>query len=249
MTGHEAARARECNLEAWRAVAKATGRDLIDANGMLTYFSMAPAGNFNPTIVYEPLEDPSDLLVVRAAEYESRGIPFGFEIPAGLDERVEAAAIERGLVLRDEQPAMVLHPIGSLPEPDARARRVTPDVLDEHLVAQADGFGDPIEALRVFTPPSMLNAAAMFTVYEDGAAAATALTCVTESGAGVFGVAVREPMRRRGLGTVATLAAVRAAAAGGADFVFLHASKMGKPVYERLGFRIVDAVRIYAFAG
>ena len=242
-----AARVRQGNLDAWRTLAKATGRELVDDRGMLTYFSLAPAPNFNPTIVYEPLADPDASIAARAAAYEARGLAFGFEIPEGLDERCEAAARARGMTLRSTQPAMVLHPVGALPDPDPRVRVVSIDDFDEHLQVAAAGFGDTPDALRVFSPLSMLEACLAFTAYdEDGTPAATALTCVTGRDAGVFGVATLPAYRRRGLGTAATLAAIRAAAAAGAELVWLHASEMGEPVYERLGFVTVDLQRIYA---
>lgn len=244
-----AARARQGNLDAWRAVAKATGRELIDRDGILTYFSMAPAANFNPSVVYEPQREPEAALDFLAREYRARSLPFGFEVPAGVDPAIEAAAVERGMTLRSEQPVMVWHPARDLPPPDPRVRAVTFERYDEHLMVAAEGFGDQPDMLRAFAPPEMLHAGMYFTGYdEDGTAAATALTCVTGREAGVFGVATLPAYRRRGLGAAATLAAVRAAVDAGADLVWLHASEMGRPVYERLGFVAVQMQRIYGVA-
>ncbi|HEX9694997.1 MAG TPA: GNAT family N-acetyltransferase [Actinomycetota bacterium] len=245
MTGELAQRARSGNLDAWRAVAKATGRELIDDGGMLTYFSMAATRNFNPTIVYEPLADPAAALTARAAEYERRGVPFGFEIPEGLDPAAERAATARGMSVHIEQPAMVLHPIVALPDPDPRVRIIGPDELDLHLQTQAAGFNDPIDALRVFSSPQMFDACTMLLAFDEGAPAATSIACVTGGEAGVFGVTTRPEHRRRGLGRAATVEAVRIGAQAGADLAYLHASEMGRPVYERIGFRTVERIRIY----
>lgn len=245
MIDERARRALMGNVQAWRAVAGASGRVLIDRDGVLTYFSTAPNPNFNPTVVYAPVADPAAMLDEREAAYAERGIRFGFEVPAGFDEPLERLALDRGFTLHNEMPAMVLHPVPPMGPPDPRVLKIDASMLDEHLRVQAEGFGDPFENVRAFTHPSMLTVADMFLARQDGVGVATSLVCVTGREAGVFAVATVPAQRRRGIGRAVTAQAVRAAAAAGADFVWLHASMLGEPVYAAMGFRTVGTVRIY----
>jgi GNAT superfamily N-acetyltransferase len=52
----------------------------------------------------------------------------------------------------------------------------------------------------------------------------------------IANVVVREPFRRRGFGAAITAAAAGACAEGGSRGVCLGASRMGYPLYLRMGF-------------
>lgn len=73
----------------------------------------------------------------------------------------------------------------------------------------------------------------------EGNAVATASVMVVGGAAGIYNVATLEPARRRGIGAAMTAAAVRRGAGRGLDIATLQASTMGRPIYERLGFRFV----------
>lgn len=62
----------------------------------------------------------------------------------------------------------------------------------------------------------------------------------TEDAGYVGGVTVLPECRRRGFGTAMSLAATRAAVRTGASLVWLHSTPVSQPIYERLGYRIVD---------
>lgn len=72
-----------------------------------------------------------------------------------------------------------------------------------------------------------------------GTPVATASLLVAGGAAGIYNVATLEPARRRGIGAAMTVAALRRGAARGFDLATLQASTMGRPIYERLGFRFV----------
>ena len=64
--------------------------------------------------------------------------------------------------------------------------------------------------------------------------------------AGVHNVATEPGLRRRGIGAAMTFAAMAVAGELGHRMVLLATTRLGRGVYERLGFRDVCVVRGYA---
>ena len=62
----------------------------------------------------------------------------------------------------------------------------------------------------------------------------------------IYNVATVPAARRRGAGAAVTAAAMADAQVDGARWAILETSEMGRSVYERLGFRRVAEVAIYA---
>jgi predicted acetyltransferase len=63
--------------------------------------------------------------------------------------------------------------------------------------------------------------------------------------AGVHNVATLPEARRRGFGEALTWHAMARGASFGCDMAALQASQMGRPVYERMGFRLVSQYRTF----
>lgn len=80
----------------------------------------------------------------------------------------------------------------------------------------------------------------------DGRPVATSLGSIVEGIVTIYNVATIPSARRRGFGAAATAAAMSDARAVGATWAILETSEMGRSVYERLGFRHVTDVSIYA---
>jgi predicted GNAT family acetyltransferase len=104
---------------------------------------------------------------------------------------------------------------------------------------EVDAFGSPREIAEAFLSPGLIEhpGTSAFLALEGDEAVAMAYTQEHEGALGVFGVATLPTHRRRGIGGAVTAFAVREA--GGADVAWLQSSEMGRPVYERLGFRVV----------
>ena len=64
--------------------------------------------------------------------------------------------------------------------------------------------------------------------------------------AGVYSIATVPSARRRGYGAAMTARVVADGVAAGCDVAALQASEMGRPIYERLGFRTVVRYVTYA---
>jgi predicted acetyltransferase len=63
--------------------------------------------------------------------------------------------------------------------------------------------------------------------------------------AGIYNVATLPSHRKRGYGEAMTWRAVAGGAAAGCDVAILQASQMGRPIYERMGFRLVAPYRTF----
>jgi GNAT superfamily N-acetyltransferase len=154
-----------------------------------------------------------------------------------------------------ELTGMMIHRKPELPECAAgvglRQVQDTQGVRDFTNVA-ADGFygeGPGISELiyATFSNPCSLLAddTAAFVVWDNGKPAAVALTIVKESVAWIGWVATRAESRGRGLGRLSTAAATRAGFALGARFASLEATKMGAPIYLKLGYQQIANYRNY----
>jgi GNAT superfamily N-acetyltransferase len=143
-------------------------------------------------------------------------------------------------------PGMAMHPLavpGAAALPDGHEIRVVTDAagLADHADVLADGFGMPHEWATAFATETMLRvpAATFYVGYENGAAVTSGLGVRVGRTIGVYNIATVEPSRRRGLGAAMTMRVVDDGAAAGCDVAILQASEMGRPTYERLGFRTV----------
>jgi len=63
--------------------------------------------------------------------------------------------------------------------------------------------------------------------------------------AGVYNVATLESHRRRGIGEAMTWRSVSRGRETGCVVATLQASELGKPVYERMGFRVVAPYKTF----
>ena len=63
---------------------------------------------------------------------------------------------------------------------------------------------------------------------------------------GVYNIAVAPAARGRGLGRAITERVVADGIAAGADAAYLHASDLGRPLYESMGFRLVETWTVFS---
>ncbi|MBM0274527.1 GNAT family N-acetyltransferase [Micromonospora tarensis] len=94
---------------------------------------------------------------------------------------------------------------------------------------------------------AVLDADAMtgYLAEESGRPVGTAFGVRTRGAVGVFNIAVVPAARGRGLGRGLTEAVLRAGIAAGADAAYLHSSPMGRPLYESMGFTLVETWTVF----
>lgn len=150
-----------------------------------------------------------------------------------------------GYVETDRAPTMVLEGDAFRANADApspRTRRAAAHEASAFSDAAAAIFGLPADDIRPLTPDSLAvhpqSSLRIATV--DGPIVGTAQCWIDGEAVGIFNVAVAEEHRHQGLGAELTAAVVADGAAAGGAWAYLQASDDGLPVYERMGFRVVD---------
>ena len=82
----------------------------------------------------------------------------------------------------------------------------------------------------------------------NGKPVSTSLLVVNKGIAGIYCVATLQEARGRGIGTALTRESMLLAKDLGNEFVVLQSSKMGLPVYEKLGFKECCKIRAYVWS-
>lgn len=233
------------------AARQVPGATVWRADGLTVLATGLPLRLFNQVIV-EGVPAP-DSLERAVAEVRSRGAPFAVTLREGIDDGVIPGVVELGLRRHRPEPwmpGMVLHPLppaGLVREPDGLDLRRVDDQagVDDHVAAAAGGFGMPPDWVRSLITVSVARHAdaALYVGYLDGAPVVSGLGVRTGRTIGIYDIATVEAMRGRGFGAAMTMRIVDDAADAGCDVASLQASDMGRPIYERLGFRtVVDYV-------
>ena len=172
--------------------------------------------------------------------------------PADLGARLVA----HGLVPDGVSPGMAMSLEGWSPPPVPVGMEIEPTAdavaFHEAMAIMFEAFEMPAEIMPAFEErfrDFCIGPRAIQTTYlarMDGRPVATSLGVVVDGVLGIYNVATASDSRRRGAGGAATAAAMAAAQAQGARAAILESSPVGLSVYERLGFRKVCEVAVYA---
>ncbi|MGH9746964.1 MAG: GNAT family N-acetyltransferase [Candidatus Acidiferrales bacterium] len=256
MRGDEAIAAAERGLtEAVKQLARRCGGVVREEEGLLLVAGNHPC----PVLVNSAMRTG----VMEAGEVLRRAAKFFGEIGnhwetwarEGTDEDIERAAQSAGMRAAAELSGMMLFEKPEAPEAgtevavekveEMRGVREFTSVAAEAFQDEAPGLPELVRAM--FSDPRSLIASdtAAFVVRERGEPVSVAMTIVRKSVAWIGWVATRPAARGRGLGNLATAAASRAGFEMGAECASLEATKMGAPVYRRLGYREVMRYRTY----
>lgn len=228
-------------------VANAPGSLVRRRDGVVLLASGLPIRFFNQVSIEHDDATP-DAVADAVAAIRERDQPFEVHLRRGTDDRLRPLMAELGLVLplaTSPMPGMALHPI----PPSATAipagheiRRIDDQAgMEDHLRAGAVGFGMPEEMLRAIVALDTWRRPgnAVYVGYSDGEAVTTGFGFRTDRTIGVYSIATIESARRQGLGAAITERVAADGVADGCDVAILQASPMGRPIYERLGYRTV----------
>jgi GNAT superfamily N-acetyltransferase len=135
--------------------------------------------------------------------------------------------------------------------PGYDCRPVESNDLTDWLAAFAVGYELPLGTARLFCPapetPDGIEEAncQCFLIRKGDQPVATSMVFEAEGLAGIYCVATAPSERGKGLGAVATVAALRAAEMRGYRVGILQSTVMGHSVYRRLGFRDFGGIPMY----
>ena len=167
-------------------------------------------------------------------------------LPANLDEIL----IQNGWVHLASPPAMVID-LESLEIPQLlegfQLRRVAnEEELSVWHQAIAEGFGMSIEVARMFAwnPSEQIR---FYTAFLNGDVVGTTALILKNGVAGIYCLSTLPEFRARGIGSALTALPLVEARSEGYHIGTLQSSKMGLPVYLRLGFQEVCKLRMFSF--
>jgi GNAT superfamily N-acetyltransferase len=217
--------------------------------GVVAILSGLPMDWYNQVLIERDEAAPDDVLA-SVAQARERGDQFVVRLREGIDDRFIPILTQAGLAPAGEEsstPGMVAFPI----DPDAISQHGAPELeirrvtdaagIDAHRQAVTAGFGsDPAVALGTACPDLLDRPECVVYVgYAAGAPAISGLGWRTGRTVGVYSIATISSARRRGYGAAMTARVVADGVVAGCDVAALQASEMGRPIYERLGFRTV----------
>jgi GNAT superfamily N-acetyltransferase len=234
-----------------------TGRAAVSrGDGVVSVMTGLPFDWFNQVLIEQDRATPAGVLaaVARAREEDRR---FVVRLREGIDDRLTSTLSGAGLTPEDaasRTPGMVAFPVDldAIAGHAARGleiRRVTDAAgVDAHRQVVSAGFGsDPAVAqgtacLALLERPGCV----VYVGYADGEPVASGLGWRTGRTIGVYSIATIASARRRGYGAAMTARVMADGVTAGCDVAALQASEMGRPTYERLGFRTVVRYAAYA---
>lgn len=233
----ELATVRAAVLAGWRLdVAQRPGGAWADLGDVVVHATGLPAAQWNGGHV----TGPRPRLDLVGSFFAERSLPWGVLLPAELELRPP------GLDLLRDQPLMTRPLPAPAPAwPSGLTVRGDAPAADVAAV-QAAAFGDdPDLALAFVAPQATATWSRFLTAYDGGDPVGTAQVVLAGASAGVYGVAVVEGQRGRGLGAALTAGVLELASAAGFSRAHLNPSELGRGVYARLGFRDLTPWRIW----
>jgi hypothetical protein len=228
---------------------------VIRGGGVVTILTGLPFDWFNQVLIERNEATPAGILA-GVALARGRGHPFVVRLRDGVDDRFISTLAQAGLVPAGEAtstPGMVAfpidhHAIASHGAPELEIRRVTDTAgIDAHRQVVTAGFGsDPAVALGTACLGLLDRPECVAYVgYASGDPVVSGLGWRTGRTVGVYSIATIESARRRGYGATMTAHVVSDGVVAGCHVAALQASEMGRPIYERLGFRTVVSYVAY----
>ncbi|MFC6083838.1 GNAT family N-acetyltransferase [Sphaerisporangium aureirubrum] len=214
--------------------------------------AMTRAGLAILNAVYDTAREPDlGALDEVAAEAGRQGVPWSIMVRGEVSDEVAGLAARHGLVERGDLPFLVCAADDLVFRAGAgerkAVRRVGADESDLYTEALTRGFEVHEDMLDSLMGGGVLDAGPItgYLAEESGRAAGTGLGIRVPGAVGVFNIAVLPAARGRGLGRAVTEAVLRDGVAAGAGAAFLHASAMGLPLYESMGFRVVETWTVF----
>jgi len=182
--------------------------------------------------------------------FDDLGMPWTWLVgPSNRPSDLAAHLSSAGFAYSHSTPGMALDLRGYDPGEDSEAREVVDrSSLEPWMDVLCAAFHPDIrDMFTAFYESAGWHGLPLrsFYVEEDGSPVASSSVFFAAGVAGIYNVGTVPGARRRGFGERATRASLRAAIEAGLDVAILHSSRMGLPLYERLGFKEYCRMEFY----
>jgi GNAT superfamily N-acetyltransferase len=238
------ARQRAATFRFWREdVGVRPAGEWMDLDGVFVHTTGLEPRHWNGAHVSRAM-DLEPIVPLVAAWFRERRKPWGLLIPT------ELGLTPPDLRHATDQPVMMLR-LDTVPDAPMPARIQVTDRAPTVDVArvQSEAFNDPYDVTLAFVRPQLGPKAAppqrTLTAYDVHEPVGCATVVMMDGVAGIYGVAVRDEWRRRGIGAALTSLCLQRAAASGCDLAYLNPSDIGYRVYASLGFSDAPPMRVW----
>ena len=233
--------------------------EVTRVGGAVAILTDLPFDWFNQILIEDEGATPAGVLA-GVDKGRTLGDRFVVRLREGIDDRFVVTLASAGMVAKEfdpTTPGMAAFPIGrdailSSASSVLQIRRVTDSAgIDAHRLVATAGFGTRPEVATGTACLDLLDGpgCAIYVGYVDGEPVVSGLGWRVGRTIGVYSIATVESARRRGFGAAMTARIMADGVAAGCDVAVLQASELGRPIYERLGFRTVVTYRAYVDAG
>ena len=230
-------------IDVWWDLTKGlAGAKMEDWGDAVAIRSSIPAEIANTLFVMKQPANAEEL-VEKARRFYSGPRPWRI-VANGKSKQSIASAVGTSMTPGAGSPGMLLVPVPVAfppPPPSLRIEQVSnEEQLSEYWKVAAKAFGMPMVMTKLIIPrvPAATDSAVLLLGYEGGEPVASGAVISTEGIAGIYTIGVMPKSRKRGYGEAITWAAVKAGRERGCKVSYLQASKMGLPIYERMGFKV-----------
>jgi GNAT superfamily N-acetyltransferase len=242
--------AYERMLKSMRAFFRLVGRSsqgahVIDLDGVMgSVCPKVPERSLPNSVVYEDERALVAALPELTRHYDESGID-AWTVWVPEEDTAAAAALHDAGHALDADPAAMTMDLAGLDDPPEIEYRAGDDLMP--LVASINDSAYPFDGTPFtdFTSQHPHGVTENYVAYLDGEAAAAVVILPVDGDASVWDVATMPDARGRGLCRRLLHRALWDARAAGCDFSSLQATKLGEPVYERLGYRSHGALQMW----
>jgi ribosomal protein S18 acetylase RimI-like enzyme len=252
VTAHPLAGAVERDfVAAWWLLAEAGDAERHDDGGLRWFHTGVADMHLNAVLSTDLADEDADRIIDETlADLRGRGTPFVWWVmpsasPRDLAQRLGA----RGLVDDGPWVGMAVAADELVDPPQVNGLEIRRVQTSHDFVAFTAVFAPILSPSEAFTDYFVRAARRIgfdddapeqhFLGLLDGELVATADLVMAGGAAGIYNITTVEAARGRGIGAAMTATAIRHGADRGFRLATLQASTMGRPVYERLGFRFV----------
>ena len=237
-------------LNSMRAVFRLIGRSsegahVTELDGVVgSVCPKVPERSLPNSVVYESQEALIAALPELARRYDEVGIE-AWTVWVPEDDTQAAAALEDAGHKLDADPAAMTLDLASLSEPPEIDYRTGDDLLATVAAVNDNAYGHEGTPWSDFTSQQPPGVTVNYVADLDGGAASVLSILPVDGDACVWAVATLPAARGRGLAGRLMHRALWDARSAGCDLSTLQATKMGEPVYARLGYESHGALQMW----